>query len=351
MRTTSLAAVLALALIPCAALADDAPPTVAEMYGYGMSLARAAAGGDPKALQTLKTNVGYNDAGAEFGLGEYSLLTKDYPAALSWFQKSAAQGFPGGYYALGGIYESGQGVTQDYAKAMQMYLKAADEIPSAEFAIGRLHALGHGVPKSDTEAASWYRKAAAGGDLDACLELGSLYSSGRGVTQDDSQALQWYRKAADARNMLGEYHVGLLYETSKSFHDTKQAAVWYGKAGQQGVPEAQLQLGLLYARGDGVAKDPAQAIRWFQMAANQGKAEAQYQLAEAFADGAGVPRDVFSAYKWMTIAKTSLDAQSPEYVTASTKLRDWEKAMDAGKVKLAKQAASQWLQDHAAKKE
>src|SRR5579859_1340329 len=263
-----------------AARADDAPPTVAEMYGYGLSLARAAAGGDQKALETLKTNVGYNDAGAEFGLGEYSLLTKDYPAALSWFQKSAAQGFPGGYYALGGVYESGQGVPQDYAKAMQMYLKAAGEMPSAEFAIGRLHALGHSVPKDDAAAATWYHKAADQGELDACLELGSMYSTGRGVPQSDAQAMQWYRKAADARVMQGEYHVGLLYETSKSFHDTKQAADWYGKAGQQGVADAQLRLGLLYARGDGVAKDPAEADRWFQMAANQGKGEAQYQLAE-----------------------------------------------------------------------
>ena len=37
-------------------------------------------------------------------------------------------------------------------------------------------------------------------------------------------------------------------------------------------------LGLIYATGQGVAKDDAEAARWYRMAAELGMAEAQFNL-------------------------------------------------------------------------
>src|SRR5882724_1708145 len=174
--------------VPCGAPADDAPPTTQEMVGEALNLARSAAQGDKSALATLRSHPEYKDA--EFGLGEYYVLTQDYPQSVSWFQKSAAQGFAGGYYGLGEAYDLGRGVTQDYAQAMLLYLKAT-ELSDAEMHIGLLYARGHGVKQDYARATSWYRKAAEAGSLEAELTLGDMYQTGSGVKQDDTQAMQW----------------------------------------------------------------------------------------------------------------------------------------------------------------
>jgi TPR repeat protein len=332
-------------LVPAAVSADDAPPTTQEIVGYALSLAGNASHGDKKALAFLQTNAAAKDYGAEFGLGEYYVLTKDYPQSVTWFQKSADQGFAGGYYALGVAYDSGQGVPQDYAQAMRLYLKAT-ELPTAEMNIGLLYAHGHGVKQDYSQAASWYRKAADAGSVEADLALGSMYQMGSGVKQDDAQAMQWYSKAADMGDALAEYRLGLIYERSRSLQDYKQSVYWYQKATDQGVADAQLNLGILYSSGKGIPADAARALQLFQMAANQGNGHAQYDLANSFATGAGTRPDPGRAYEWMTIAKASLDGKDPTYAMASGKLEDLEKQLSPAQVSRAKGAAAEWLKSH-----
>lgn len=318
--------------------------------GYALSLADKAYHGDKSALEFLQSNAATKDSGAEFGLGEYYVLTKDYPQSVSWFQKSADQGFAGGYYALGVAYDSGLGVRQDYAQAMRLYLKAT-ELPEAEMDIGVLYARGRGVKQDYPQAVGWYRKAADAGSVEADLALGSLYQTGTGVPQDDAQALQWYRKAADAGDADAQYRVGLIYEHSRSLQDYKQSVYWYQKAAQQGIADAQLDLGMLYSSGKGVPADPARAVQLFQMAANQGNGQAQYELADSFAAGRGVRPDPFRAYQWMTIAKASLDGKDPTYAMALERLKGLEKQLGPAQLSGAKKAAAEWLQSHGAIKQ
>jgi TPR repeat protein len=53
---------------------------------------------------------------------------------------------------------------------------------------------------------------------------------------------------------------------------------WYRRAADQGNSQAQVNLGRLYERGMGVAKDNAQAIRWYGLAAGQGNTDAENNL-------------------------------------------------------------------------
>lgn len=343
LRHEALIVVGMLLAVSCGVLADDAPPTTQEMFGYALSLAMSAAQGDKHALATLQSNAA--DMDAEFGLGEYYVLIKDYSQSIAWFQKSADKHFAGGYYGLGEAYDLGRGVTRDYRHAMILYLKAT-ELPEAEMHIGLLYAQGHGVKQDYAQAANWYRKS---GSVDADLALGSLYETGTGVKQDDAEALRWYRKAADAEgagDAQAQYRLGLLYERPKSLQDYKQAATWYQRASQQGVAGAQLNLGMLYLSGKGVPADPAEAVQQFQMAANQGNGQAQYHLAECFATGAGVRADPSRAYQWLSIAKASLDVKDPTSSLAAEKLKDLERQLSPAEIARAKQAAADWLQSH-----
>jgi hypothetical protein len=139
-------------------------------------------------------------------------------------------------FNLGVLYEKGQGVAQDYAKAAHFYRKAADqELASAQLNLGVLYDDGEGVVKNHAEAARWYRKAADQGNADAQCRLGLAFSIGWGVNKDKTEAAKWYRKAAD-----------------------------------QGHAEAQYELGSYYDLGIGVEKDKAEAAKWYRKAADQG---------------------------------------------------------------------------------
>ena len=98
--------------------------------------------------------------------------------------------------------------------------------------------------------------------------LGSLYDTGQqGVPEDDTEAVRWYRLAAE-----------------------------------QGLAEAQVNLGVMYDNGEGVPEDDTEAARWYRLAAEQGHAKAQLNVALQYITGEGVPADHVQAYAWLNMA-------------------------------------------------
>jgi len=84
--------------------------------------------------------------------------------------------------------------------------------------------------------------------------------------------------------------------------DEDEAVKGYRKAADQGDAEAQNNLGVCYATGQGVAKDAAEAVKWYRKAADQGLAAAQYNLGVCYENGQGVPKDESEAVKWYRMA-------------------------------------------------
>lgn len=66
----------------------------------------------------------------------------------------------------------------------------------------------------------------------------------------------------------------------------------------KGDIEAQLNLGLMYFKGEGTAPNYPEAARWLQKPAEQGYAEGQYALAELYAKGLGVIKSYEEAALW-----------------------------------------------------
>ena len=75
----------------------------------------------------------------------------------------------------------------------------------------------------------------------------------------------------------------------------------------QGDADAQYNLGLMYADGEGVPEDDAEAARWYRLAADQGDAFAQHNLGVMYADGRGVLQDNVTAHMWFNIAGANGD--------------------------------------------
>ena len=55
------------------------------------------------------------------------------------------------------------------------------------------------------------------------------------------------------------------------------------KTAEQGDASAQVELGLMYANGEGVPEDDREAVKWFRAGAEQGYASAQFNLGLMYA--------------------------------------------------------------------
>ena len=58
----------------------------------------------------------------------------------------------------------------------------------------------------------------------------------------------------------------------------------------------------MYENGYNVPQDYSEALKWYRLAADQGLAEAQFNLGQVYADGHGVLQDYIQAHMWFNIA-------------------------------------------------
>ena len=191
-----------------------------------------------------------------------------YEQAFPMCSKAAEQGNADAQYILGVMYDSGEGVRQDYAEALKWYRKAAEQgLVEAQFYLGLMYYSGQGVQQDYAEALKWYRKAIERGNASAQFFLGLMYYSGEGVREDYAEAVKWYRKAAEQGVARAQLNLGWMYASGKGVRqDYAEASKWYRKAAEQGVAGARYNLGLMYAGGKGVLQSGAAAADWFYKA-------------------------------------------------------------------------------------
>ena len=75
------------------------------------------------------------------------------------------------------------------------------------------------------------------------------------------------------------------------------------KRAEAGEAAAQVELGLLYERGEQVTQNDQVAFQWLEKAALSGHAEGQFYLGWMYANGYGVPKDNLKAFYWFSQAK------------------------------------------------
>ena len=102
---------------------------------------------------------------------------------------------------------------------------------------------------------------------------------GIGVEQSFEEAAEWFEEAAEQGLVDAQANLGDLYKNGKGIpHDDAKAIKWYTLAAEQGSIRAQRNLGWMFEQGNGTAKDRKSAIKWFQKAADQGDAVSRYNL-------------------------------------------------------------------------
>jgi len=71
---------------------------------------------------------------------------------------------------------------------------------------------------------------------------------------------------------------------------------------ERSLAEVHFNIGVMFARGEGVPKNEQLAAKWYQKAAEEGLAEAQFNLSELYASGIGVKADPSKAAYWLEMA-------------------------------------------------
>ena len=124
--------------------------------------------------------------------------------------------------------------------------KADSGDPDAQKYLGNLYYLGDGVEQNFYRAVYYYRKAAENGNTDAMCSLASCYELGNGVQQNDMAAFNWYFKAANLGDASAQCSIGLHYElgivVSKNI---SEAIKWYRLAAKQEHEYSKQRLDIL----------------------------------------------------------------------------------------------------------
>jgi TPR repeat protein len=128
-------------------------------------------------------------------------------------------------------------------------------------------------------------RALAPGSPDAQAWLGALLLD-RGANREGLAALQ---RAADAGSSEGAHRLGLVFAQGLAGtpRNDAMAARYFERAATAGHQRAQVNLGVLYFRGQGVPRDLTQARAWLEKAAAGGDGYALYALGRAMEDSQG----------------------------------------------------------------
>jgi len=260
----------------------EAQLKLAYMLEHGM-------GGPVDLINAQKWYVAAAEQGqpvAQYLMGHLNQLGRldkqpDYEQAKKWYS-SAQTNYAPAAVALGFVYDT---VEDDYQHALAGYELAAKSGDSVgQFNAGLIYAKGKGRPVDFAKAVDMYTKAAEQGHIQAMVQLGDVYLNG---LHDQEKALDWYKKAADLGDRDALYQLGLLSETGVATGlDYSEAVKYYQLAANKGNANAKLALARMYQYGLGVPKDLSQSAKLYKELADQDNAYAQYQLATFYYDGA-----------------------------------------------------------------
>jgi hypothetical protein len=263
---------------------------------------------------------------ADYKAAEAALQAGDLATAMPLLAEEARLGNPVAAFNLAKIYEDGAAGSKDYAQAAAYY-HIAGEIDTApryngaalgpqapqliaaaqmygQYALGRLYETGNGVPQDSLEAIAWFTRSADLGNEKAMLKLSVIHRDGLpGVPPDPAASVAWLRRAAELGSIAAMNELGRAYLSGSGVvPNAMEAAGWFEKAAAGGSAVAEYNLGLIYKTGFGGQPDLVRAAKHFERGANAKDAASMLELGHLYAGGQGLPQDKGMAHAWYSLA-------------------------------------------------
>ncbi|NRA82714.1 MAG: sel1 repeat family protein [Gammaproteobacteria bacterium] len=92
---------------------------------------------------------------------------------------------------------------------------------------------------------------------------------------------------------------------------------------EEGDAYAQYVLGVMYAMGQGVARNDDIAIKLYRKSADQGHADAQFAMGKMYKNARAVTRNYTTAIKWFRKAKAQEHPKATVALEALCEQRSW----------------------------
>ena len=162
--------------------------------------------------------------------------------------------------------------------------------------------------------------------------------------QDYKTAHRLWLPLAEQGVADAQYNLGVMYDNGEGVpQDDKEAVKWYRLSAEQGIAKAQYVLGVKYETEQGVFQDYKKAVKWYRISAEQGLAESQFNLGKMSQYGKGVIQDYVEAHKWFNIAGAN-------GVDIGPRNRDLvESQMTSAQIAEAQKLAREWMEKRGAK--
>ncbi|TBW37984.1 sel1 repeat family protein [Siculibacillus lacustris] len=185
----------------------------------------------------------------------------------------------------------------DRKLAIEQLRRAAESgHPIAQWKLGRIYQTGDGVPVNDAKAFDFYNQVANN-------------------HADDSPGSPQAAFVASAFVALGTYYLKGIENTAVRPNVDKAREIYTYAASYFGDADAQFNLGRLYLESDSGERDPKQAARWLRVAARKGHGGAQALLGQLlFTGDEDVPRRPAQGLMWLTIARANAHGTSDDWI-------------------------------------
>ncbi len=170
----------------------------------------------------LFTLMGFPASVQAFGLSEKANLALSKQHCSDGYQRSCS--------ALGYRYLRGNGVIQDFNKAVMYFKDACNEYDAFGcIELAKMYEKGQYVEQSSKVATNLFIKACKGGSGWGCGYVGDSYSLGRGIDQDFQKAAHLYKLSCDDGLIARCKNIKDLMSENKIKKLTKQATLAQNK--------------------------------------------------------------------------------------------------------------------------
>ncbi|MDP2329984.1 MAG: tetratricopeptide repeat protein [Reyranella sp.] len=152
------------------------------------------------------------------------------------------------------------------------------------------------------------QQSADGGSAEGAHRLALVFAHGDGGTpRNEARAVELFERASEKGHRRAQLNLGTLYLRGQGVpRDLIQARAWLEKAAADGDPYALYALGRAMSESVEPANaDPVRAANLYRQAAEKGHPFAALRYGLVLADGSGVKRDPVAAHRWLVHARES----------------------------------------------
>ena len=228
-----------------------------------------------------------------------------------WHLKRAEQGYVESQCWIGNMFDKGEDIEEDKEEAFKWFMKAAEKgYAPAQYKLGYMYYNGIGIDKDRNKSYCWYLKSAEQGHIESQYWVGYMLDKGEGIKEDRKEAYNWYMKAAQQGHLNAQYKLRIYFgEYNYKFVEKTHIKTLREKA-EQGIEDAQLELGNMYENGLEVDQDYKEALSWYMKAAELMSEVAVRKVGEFYSNGYGVEADSDKAFEWYMKAEQGWGSES-----------------------------------------